>query len=134
MRYISIQHKLSNILYARFQILPVDVHFRLFWSAGIPTMIHECPPIKYLINSSTCKNELEHPIWLLVRNGKKGVWKKQHGWLRQSCLAPNRPISSCVLFEVVVFLLGEVWCLELQCTSAYSQMPQFYQFKECLPF
>ncbi len=31
-------NKLSDIQYARFQILPVDVHFGLIWSAGIPTM------------------------------------------------------------------------------------------------
>ncbi len=31
-------NKLSNIQYARFQILPVDLHFGLFWSADIPTM------------------------------------------------------------------------------------------------
>ncbi len=30
--------KLSDIQYARFQILPVDLYFGLFWSAGIPTM------------------------------------------------------------------------------------------------
>ncbi len=32
-------NKLSNIQYARFQILPVDLHFRLFWSAGIPPWV-----------------------------------------------------------------------------------------------
>ncbi len=31
-------NKLFNIQYARFQILPVDLHFGLFWSAGISTM------------------------------------------------------------------------------------------------
>ncbi len=29
----------SNIQYARFQILPVDLHFELFWSVGIPTIL-----------------------------------------------------------------------------------------------
>ncbi len=36
---MSQYNKLSDIQYARFQILPVDLHFGLFWSAGIPTMI-----------------------------------------------------------------------------------------------
>ncbi len=36
---MSKYNKLSDIQYARFQILPVDLHFGLFWSAGIPTMI-----------------------------------------------------------------------------------------------
>ncbi len=31
-------NKLSDIQYARFQILPVYLHFGLFWSADIPTM------------------------------------------------------------------------------------------------
>ncbi len=31
-------NKLSDIQYARFQILPVYLHFGQFWSAGIPTM------------------------------------------------------------------------------------------------
>ncbi len=31
--------KISNIQYARFHILPVDLHFGLFWSACIPTML-----------------------------------------------------------------------------------------------
>ncbi len=35
---MSQYNKLSDIKYARFQILPVDLHFELFWSAGIPTM------------------------------------------------------------------------------------------------
>ncbi len=35
---MSQYNKLSNIQYARFQILHVDLHFGLFWSAGIPTM------------------------------------------------------------------------------------------------
>ncbi len=35
---MSQYNKLSDIQYARFQILPVDVHFGLFWSAGIHTM------------------------------------------------------------------------------------------------
>ncbi len=30
--------KLFDIQYARFQILHVDLHFGLFWSASIPTM------------------------------------------------------------------------------------------------
>ncbi len=30
---------LSDIQYARFQILPVDLHSGQFWSAGIPTML-----------------------------------------------------------------------------------------------
>ncbi len=30
--------KLSDIQYARFQILPVDLYFGLFLSAGIPTL------------------------------------------------------------------------------------------------
>ncbi len=40
---MSQYNKLSNIQYARFQILPVDLHFGLFWSAGIPTMTMEVP-------------------------------------------------------------------------------------------
>ncbi len=32
-------NKLSDTQYARFHILPVDLHFGLFWSTGIPTMI-----------------------------------------------------------------------------------------------
>ncbi len=36
---MSQYNKLSDIQYARFQILPMDIHFRLFWSAGIPTMV-----------------------------------------------------------------------------------------------
>ncbi len=35
---MSQYNKLSDIQYARFQILLVDLHFGLFWSAGIPTM------------------------------------------------------------------------------------------------
>ncbi len=35
---MSQYNKLSDIQYARFQILPMDLHFGLFWSAGIPTM------------------------------------------------------------------------------------------------
>ncbi len=35
---MSQYNKLSDIQYARFQILPVDLYFGLFWSAGIPTM------------------------------------------------------------------------------------------------
>ncbi len=35
---MSQYNKLSDIQYARFQILPVDHHFGLFWSAGISTM------------------------------------------------------------------------------------------------
>ncbi len=35
---MSQYNKLSNIQYARFQILSVDLYFGLFWSAGIPTM------------------------------------------------------------------------------------------------
>ncbi len=31
--------KLSDIQYARFHILPVDLHFETVWSAGVPTMI-----------------------------------------------------------------------------------------------
>ncbi len=37
---ISQYNKLSDIQYARFQILPVELHFGLFWSAGIPTMLY----------------------------------------------------------------------------------------------
>ncbi len=48
---MSQYNKLSNIQYARFQILPVDLHFGLFWSAGIPTMYHTAlqilGPIQY---------------------------------------------------------------------------------------
>ncbi len=35
---MSQYNKLSDIQYARFQILHVDLHFGLFWLAGIPTM------------------------------------------------------------------------------------------------
>ncbi len=35
---MSQYNKLSDIEYARFQILPVDLNFGLFWSAGILTM------------------------------------------------------------------------------------------------
>ncbi len=35
---MSQYNKLSDIQYARFQILHVDLNFGLFWSAGIPTM------------------------------------------------------------------------------------------------
>ncbi len=35
---MSQYNKLSDIQHARFQILPVDLNFGLFWSAGIPTM------------------------------------------------------------------------------------------------
>ncbi len=35
---MSQYNKPSDIKYARFQILPVDLHFGLFWSTGIPTM------------------------------------------------------------------------------------------------
>ncbi len=38
---MSEYNKLSDIQYARFQILPVDLHFGLFWSAGIPTMFRK---------------------------------------------------------------------------------------------
>ncbi len=33
----------SDIQYARFQILSMDVHFGLFWSASIPTMLKDGP-------------------------------------------------------------------------------------------
>ncbi len=34
---------IQHVQYAGFQILPVDLHFGLFWSAGIPTMPYgEC--------------------------------------------------------------------------------------------
>ncbi len=36
---MSQYNKLSDIQYARFQILHVDLHFGLFWSADIPTML-----------------------------------------------------------------------------------------------
>ncbi len=29
---------IQHVQYAGFQLLPVDLHFGLFWSAGIPTM------------------------------------------------------------------------------------------------
>ncbi len=35
---MSQYNKLSDIQYASFQILLVDLHFGLFWSADIPTM------------------------------------------------------------------------------------------------
>ncbi len=35
---MSQYNKLSNIQYVIFQILPVVLHFGLFWSTGIPTM------------------------------------------------------------------------------------------------
>ncbi len=35
---MSLYNKLSDIQYARFQILPEDLHFGPFWSAVIPTM------------------------------------------------------------------------------------------------
>ncbi len=35
---MSQYNKLSDIQYVRFQILPVDLHFGLLLSAGIPTM------------------------------------------------------------------------------------------------
>ncbi len=35
---MSQYNKLSDIQYERFEILPVDFHFGLFWSAGIPNM------------------------------------------------------------------------------------------------
>ncbi len=37
---MSHYNKLSHIQYARFQILYVDLHFGLFWSGGIPTMLY----------------------------------------------------------------------------------------------
>ncbi len=42
MRYVSIQ-QLSDIQYARFQILPVDLHFGHGWSAGIPHLAMVTP-------------------------------------------------------------------------------------------
>ncbi len=36
---MSQYNKLSDIQYATFQILPVDLHFGVFWPAGIPTMV-----------------------------------------------------------------------------------------------
>ncbi len=38
---MSPYNKLSDIQYVRFQILPVDLHFRMFWSAGIPNMLNK---------------------------------------------------------------------------------------------
>ncbi len=35
---MSQYNKLYNIQYARFYILPVDLHFGLFWLGGIPNM------------------------------------------------------------------------------------------------
>ncbi len=35
---MSQYNKLTDIQYAKFQILLVDLHFGLFWSAGIPIM------------------------------------------------------------------------------------------------
>ncbi len=43
---MSQYNKISDILYARFQILPVDLHFGLFWSAGIP---HMAKPIDFTL-------------------------------------------------------------------------------------
>ncbi len=40
--YMSQYNKLSDIQYSRFQMLPGDLHFGLFWSAGIPTMCVWC--------------------------------------------------------------------------------------------
>ncbi len=37
---MSKYNKLSDIEYARFQILPVDLYFWLFWSAGISTVLY----------------------------------------------------------------------------------------------
>ncbi len=39
---MSLYNKLSDIQYARFQTLSVELHFGLFWSAGIPTMNIRC--------------------------------------------------------------------------------------------
>ncbi len=36
---MSQYNTLSDIQYARSQILPVDLRFGLFWSAGIPTLL-----------------------------------------------------------------------------------------------
>ncbi len=49
---ISQYNKLSDIQYARFQILPLELHVGLFWSAGIPTMI------------IYCLNEITRKTWL----------------------------------------------------------------------
>ncbi len=43
---MSQYNKLSDIQYAKFQILPVDLHFGLFWSAGHVTM-NKLPDIWY---------------------------------------------------------------------------------------
>ncbi len=42
---MSQYNKLSDIQYTRFQILHVDLHFGLFWSAGIPTMLWLSQPL-----------------------------------------------------------------------------------------
>ncbi len=39
---MSQYNKLSDIQYARFQILPVDLHLELFWSADIPSIFSQC--------------------------------------------------------------------------------------------
>ncbi len=38
---MSQYNKLSNYQHARFQILSVHLHFGLFWSAGIPTIMED---------------------------------------------------------------------------------------------
>ncbi len=48
---MSQYNKLSDIQYARFQILPVDLHFGLFWSAGIPTMVSPMDCIDMFIHN-----------------------------------------------------------------------------------
>ncbi len=52
---MSQYNKLSDIQYARFQILPVDLHFGLFWSAGIPTMLLSSPEWWNLERLDLCK-------------------------------------------------------------------------------
>ncbi len=55
-------NQLSDIQYARFQILPVDLHFGLFWSAGIPTLYTcGCGRIPLDISQLTCI-QLHNPI------------------------------------------------------------------------
>ncbi len=58
---MSQYNKLSNIQYARFQILPVDLHFRLFWSAGIP-------PYNYIQIMPGYKSQFEEYLVMKLTN------------------------------------------------------------------
>ncbi len=80
-------NKLSDIQYARFQILPVDLHFGLFWSAGIPTMSrapmveHETNNLRVDSSSSTLGTGRHGPPIQPAAKWVPDIWTRMASWL-----------------------------------------------------